>query len=208
MTGPRLDHDANWVEVDLLAEPRAWAAATVASRWATQQAGADRDRIQAGTSSIARIVGSLDATALDAALLLYPVADEPVVIVVGLRSFAAAPELTLERLGDELCVPEQLLETPRDRSVVETPAGPAVRLVQRYHEPFSTGVVEVRDHVSYGWLVSGSGAETIVVTVSTVFVDLVAAGSWIIAVDELARSLTGCGRRPSTTRAGWAGHGT
>ena len=110
--------------------------------------------------------------------------------MVGLRTFPASPGLTLDALGEELCVPEDMLERPRQRSVIETPAGTAVRLVQRYGEPLSPDAAEIRDHVAYGWLVSGNDHEKVVVTVSTVFVDLVAAGKWITAVDEFARCLT------------------
>lgn len=188
MTGLRLGHDAHWVEVDLPAEPEAWARTTVRDRWAACRRAADPERAAAVTASVARIVGSLDAAAVEAALLLYPAVDEPVVTVAGLRTFDAAPGLTLDKLGDELCVPAEMLETPRARSVVETPAGPAVRLVQRYREPLSPGVEEIREHVAYGWLVA-EGSDTIVVTLSTVFVDLVAAGTWVTVVDELARSL-------------------
>jgi len=53
-------------------------------------------------------------------------------------------------------------------------------------EPLSPGVEEIREHVAYGWLVSASNHEKVVVTVSAVFVDLVAAGKWITAVDGLA----------------------
>ncbi len=190
MSGVRLDHDMQWVEVDLSADPQAWATTTVGRRWAAQRLDDDPVRAEAITASIARIVTSLDVADLEAALLLYPAADQPVLTVVGLRTFPAPPGLTLDALGEELCVPEEMLELPRDHSVIETPAGPAVRLVQRYREPLSPGVEEIREHVAYGWLVSGSDHANAVITLSTVFVDLVAAGKWIIAVDELARSLT------------------
>lgn len=190
MIGLRLDPDSQWVQVDLAAQPREWAAETVSRRWAEQRLEPDLHRAEVMTASVARIVGALDQDALDAALLLYPAADKPVVTVVGLRTFPAPPGLTLDALGEELCVPEEMLERPRQRSVVETPAGTAVRLAQRYGEPLSPDAAEIRDHVAYSWLVSGSDHENAVVTVSTLFVDLVAAGKWITAVDELARSLT------------------
>jgi len=188
MTGLRLDPDGHWVQVDLAAQPGAWAADTVNRRWTEQRLEPDPHRAEVITASVARIVGALDD--LDAAFLLYPAADKPVVTVVGLRTFPASPGLTLDALGEELCVPEDMLERPRQRSVIETPAGTAVRLVQRYGEPLSPDAAEIRDHVAYGWLVSGNDHEKVVVTVSTVFVDLVAAGKWITAVDELARCLT------------------
>ncbi|MGH3773332.1 MAG: hypothetical protein ACRDRW_18375 [Pseudonocardiaceae bacterium] len=180
MTGPQLDPDGPWVQVDLAAQPREWAAGTVSRRWAAQRLDPDQHRAEVITGGIARIVGALDTAALDEALLLYPAADEPVVAVVGLRSFPAPPGFTLEALGEELCVPEEMLERPRQCSVVKTPTGPAVRLVQRYREPISPEAAEIRDHVAYGWLV----AQTTVVVASTAFVDLVAAGTWITAVDE------------------------
>ncbi len=180
----RLDPDGPWVQVDLAAQPQEWAADTVSRRWAAQRLDPDSRRAEVIAGSVARIVGALDTTALDGALLLYPAADEPVVTVVGQRSFPAPPELTLEALGEELCVPEEVLERPRQRSVVKTLAGPAVRLVQRYREPLSADVAEIRDHVAYSWLVADH-AQTTVVVASTAFIDLVAAGTWTTAVDEL-----------------------
>lgn len=190
MTGVRLGPDGDWVDVDPGAARRAWAATTVSRRWAAARLDDDPARAEAITAGLARIVANLHTTALDKAWLLYPAADQPVVTVAGLRTFLAAPGLTLDALGDELTVPEQLLETPPDRSVIETPTGPAVRLVQRYRHPQSAGVDEIRQHIAYGWLAPRSDHHTIVVTLSTVFIDLVAAGTWITAVDELARSLT------------------
>ena len=190
MTGLRLDPDGHWVQVDLATQPRAWAADTVSRRWMEQRLDPDLHRAEVITASVTRIIGALDTADLDAALLLYPTADKPVVTVVGLRTFPAPPELTLNVLGEELCVPEEMLERPRQQSVIETPAGTAVRLVQRYREPLSPGVEEIHEHVAYGCLVAGSDHENVVVTVSTVFVDLVAAGKWITAVDELAQCLT------------------
>ena len=189
MTGLRLDPDSRWVQVDLTAQPPEWAADTVSQRWAAQRLDPDPHRAETLTASLTRIVGALDTADLDAALLLYPTADKPVVTVVGLRTFPAPPGLTLEALGEELSVPEEMLERPRQRSIIGTPAGSAVRLVQRYGEPLSPDAVEIRDHVAYGWLVADRD-RTRVVIASTAFVDLVAAGKWITAVDELARCLT------------------
>ncbi len=186
----RLDHDAHWVEVDLRAEPQAWAAATVSRRWTAQRLHDDPERAEVITTSIARIITSLDAAELAAALLLHPAADQPVETVVGLRSFPAPPGLTLHALGEELCMPEEMLEIPRDRSILQTPAGPAVRLVQRYREPLSPGVEEIREHLAYGWLVPGNEHENTVITLSTVFIDLVTASTSTNAVDKLAQSLT------------------
>ena len=180
----RIDPDGPWVQVDLAAQLRERAADTVSRRWAAQRLDPDPRRVEVITASVARIVGALDTAALDVALLLYPAADEPVATVVGQRSFPAPPGFTLEALSEELCVPEEVLERPRQRSVVKTLAGPAVRLVQHYREPLSADVAEIRDHVAYGWLVADLRQTTVVVA-STAFVDLVAAGAWITAADEL-----------------------
>jgi hypothetical protein len=183
VTGLRLGPDSPWVQVDLAAPPREWAADTVSRRWAAQRLDPDPHRAEVITASLARIVAAFHTAALDEALLLYPAADEPVVTVVGQRSFPASPGLTLEALGEELGVPEEMLEHPRQQSIVETPTGPAVRLVQRYREPLSPDVAEIREHVAYGWLATDH-AQTMVLLASTTFVDLVAAGSWIAAIDE------------------------
>ncbi|MGH3886010.1 MAG: hypothetical protein ACRDSZ_05450 [Pseudonocardiaceae bacterium] len=189
MTSLRLDPDGHWVQVDLAAQPGVWAADTVSRRWTEQRLEPDPDRAEVITASVARIVGTLDTADLDVALLLYPAADQPVVTVVGLRTFPAPLGLTLDVLAEELCVPEEMLERPRQRSIVETPAGTAVRLVQRYGEPLTPDTAEIRDHVAYGWLVADRDQITVVIA-STTFVDLVAAGTWITAIDELARSVT------------------
>jgi hypothetical protein len=187
--GFRFDLNSRWVQVDLTAQPRAWAADTVSQRWVAQRLDPDPHRAETITASVARIVGTLDTAVLDAALLLYPVADQPVVTVVGLRTFPAPPGLTLDVLAEELCVPEEMLERPRQRSIVETPTGRAVRLVQRYREPLSPDVAEIRDHVAYGWLIADPTQNTVVIA-STAFVDLVAAGTWLTEIDALARSVT------------------
>ena len=63
-------------------------------------------------------------------------------------------------------------------------------MVQRYREPLSPGVEEIREHLAYGWLVPGNEHENTVITLSTVFVDLVTASTSTNAVDKLAQSLT------------------
>lgn len=185
MIGLPPDPDGPWVQVDLTAQPQEWAAATVSRRWAVQRLDPDPHRAEVITASMTRIVGALDQAALDAALLLYPSADRPVVTVLGQRSFPAPPGLTLEALGEELSVPAKLLERPRRRSVVETGSGSAVRLVQRYREPLSPDAAEIRDHVAYGWVVADHAQNTTVAVASTTLIDLVAAGTWIAAIDEL-----------------------
>ncbi|MGH8922535.1 MAG: hypothetical protein ACRD0H_30065, partial [Actinomycetes bacterium] len=154
MTALRLAPDSPWVQIDLAAPAPERAAKTVNRRWAAQGLQPDPHRAEVITGSVTRIVGALEAADVDEALLLYPAADEPVVTVVGLRALPAPPGLTLQALGDELSMPAEMLERPRKRSVIETPSGPAVRLVQRYREPLSTEVAEIRDHVAYGWLVA------------------------------------------------------
>jgi hypothetical protein len=181
----RLHPGSQWIEVDLSAPLQAWVVQTVNDRWAAQHLDPNPERAEVIAGSIARIVGTLDTAAVEGVLLLYPAANKPVVTVVGLRVFPAPSGLRLDGLEEELCVPDEMLERPRHRSIVETPAGKAVRLVQRYREPLSPGVEEIRDHVAYGWLVADRA-----VFVSTTFIDLVDAGIWINAVDELARSAT------------------
>ncbi len=189
MTGLRLHPDTRWVQVDLAAPPRDWAADTVRARWAAQRLDPDPRRAEVITAGVARVVASLDLAGLGAALLFYPAANQPVVTVVCLRAFSARPEFTLDALGAELSMPEEVLERPCQRSVVETPAGPAMRLVQRYREPLDAGVDEIREHIAYGWLVADHDHTTVEIA-STTFVDLVAAGVWITAIDTLARSAT------------------
>ncbi len=191
MIGLRLGSDSPWVQVDLGAPSAEWATDTVSRRWAAQRLDPHPQRAEVITASIARIVEALSAADLDVALLLYPAANEPVVTVVGLRALPAPPGCTLDALGEQLCVPEEMLERPRQRSIIETPSGPAVRMVQRYREPLSPEVAEIREHILYGWLPTGDArngdARNTVVLASTAFLDLVAAGNWAIAVDEMAR---------------------
>ena len=183
----QLDYDDQWVQVDLDADPEPWARALVGLRWAEEDLDPDPVRADAIVAGIAHILGGLENLNAGMAFLLYPAANDPVVTVVGVHAFDREPGETLDEVAQDLRFPDEMLEAPVEQSAVETASGPALRLIQRYREPLSPGVEQVREHVIYAWLLPDDDS---VVTVSTTFVDLVAAGIWRDALDELALSLT------------------
>jgi hypothetical protein len=182
----RLDYDDQWVEVDLGADPASWAREVVEQRWADEGLAADPAGIEVMVAAVSQVVSGLSELNAGMAFLLYPAADGPLVTVVTVRAFDMEPDLSPDGLAAELSFPEQMLEQPIDRSTVDTASGPALRLVQRYREPVSPGVEQVREHIVFAWLFT---PEETVVTLSTTFVDLAVAQIWQPAVDELAQSL-------------------
>ena len=182
----RLDYDDQWVEVDLDADPATWARELVEQRWAEEGLPADPGGVDVMVSAVSQLVGGLRDVNAGMAFLLYPAADGPLVTVVTVRAFDLEPGLTVDGLVAELSFPEQMLEEPTRRSTVDTASGRALRLVQRYREPVSPGVEQVREHIVFAWLFE---PEEAVVTLSTTFVDLAAADTWQPVVEELARSL-------------------
>jgi hypothetical protein len=191
MTSVNVTYNGLWVEADLDADPLSWAQVTVAQRWAEEDLPPDPE--------LAGLIAENMADVIEVALgqdhppfmlfLLYPMVNAPYLAAVAVRTEAAQEQdVTLDQLADDIRLPEQMLDKPAEAGIVATPAGPALRLVQRYLAPIEPGIEQVQEAIAYAWIINdGEGPH--VVTVSTSFTDLVDAGEWRPAIDALAQSL-------------------
>lgn len=190
MTDININYNGFWVEVGPDTDSLTWARTTVAERWADEDRPPDPQAAEAIAENMAGIIDT--AFALDSPpsmlFLLYPMADIPVLAAVAVRTAPCGGKVSLDRLAEDLRLPDSMLEQPIDQSIVATPAGPAMRLVQRFRASGEPGIEQVQEFIAYAWIID-DGEDTYCVTVSTSFTDLVNAGEWLPAVDELARSL-------------------
>lgn len=122
------------------------------------------------------------------AFLLYPNADQPIITVVAVRIETVDEPITMDEVADVLRMPAEMLEQPADEQVLMTSAGPALRLVQRYLAAVEPGIEAVNEGHAYAWVLD-DGEGPVVITLSTCFEDLVAAGQWQPCLDALAHSL-------------------
>lgn len=191
MTTVRLEYDGLWAEADLDADPAVWARALVLRRWQEEGLPPDRARAEILAEGLAPVLSGLAAEDPPPMLvmLLYPQADEAVVAVATVRYQELDTSLGLQEVAEEVRLPVEMLEIPADEQLLDTPSGPALRLVQRHLSPVEPGVEKVQEHVAYLWVFDDGDGGTVVVSLSSAFEDLVAAGDWRSTLDELARGL-------------------
>jgi hypothetical protein len=84
-------------------------------------------------------------------------------------------------------VPAEMLEQPAVVETVETRSGSALHVIQRYREPVDAEVEQVQEHEAYAWILDVYGP--MLVTLSTSYVDLVAAAEWRPELNRLASTL-------------------
>ncbi|NLT57233.1 MAG: hypothetical protein GXX79_22260 [Actinomycetales bacterium] len=201
MTTVRLRYDDLWAEVDLDADPTTWARELVRCRWLDEETPPDDDLAERAVTGLAAVVGALRSQEPPPlmGLLLLPRINEPLVTVVAVRCEPVDEPVTLAEVAEVLRLPAEMLEIPAEEDVVDTAAGPALRLLQRFRTPVDPDVEQVQENLAYAWslddveILDDEGdlaCGPVVVTVSTSFEDLVDAGQWRATVDDLARSLT------------------
>lgn len=189
MTDLNINYNGLWVEADPDADPLNWARTTVAQRWTEEGLPADPELTSAVAENMADIIGT--AFEQDPAplmlFLLYPMANVSVLAAVAVRT-EPCDQISLEQLADEIRLPDPMLEQPVDQGTVDTPAGPALRLIQRYRAPIEPGIEQVQELIAHAWIIhDGDGPR--LVTIAASFTDLVNAVEWRPAIDELAQSL-------------------
>lgn len=191
MTTLRLEYDGLWAEADLDADPMPWARSLVLNRWQEEGLPPDEARAEELAEALAKVLivlGSEDPPPV-LVMLLYPQADEAVVTVVTLRYQELRSAVSLEDVAEELRLPVEMLEQPAEEELLETPSGPALRIVQRHLSPVEPEVEQVQEHVAYLWVFDDGEGASVVVSLSSAFEDLVESGDWRPALDELARGL-------------------
>lgn len=192
MTQVDLSFDpAYWLEVDLEAEPAAWVHGAVRQRWQAGGVAPRPDLLDAVAHAVTMVVTSIreEDPPPFMAFLLHPAPDDGPLAAVALRTEGLDAPIGLDELAAELRLPDDLLSAPAEERVLDSMAGPVVRLVQRFVAPGSEAEGMVTETVSYAWLLDDEG-HPVVLTLSTAFEDLDDAARWRNAVDELALSVT------------------
>jgi hypothetical protein len=182
-----------WVEVDLERAPRTWVPGVVRERWAEAGVPADPELLDAVVHAVVMVVESLneEEPAPFMAFLLHPDPDDGPLAVVTLRTESLPEPQTLEEVAAQLRMPDELLELPTEERLLDSPAGPVRRIVQRFVTMDDPDVEEATatDAIAYAWVLEDDG-HPVVVTVSTAFEDHDEARRWLPQLDELALSLT------------------
>lgn len=182
-----------WVEVDLERAPRTWVPGVVRERWAEAGVPADPELLDAVVHAVVMVVESLgeEEPAPFMAFLLHPDPDDGPLAVVTLRTESLPEPQTLEEVAAQLRMPDELLELPTEERLLDSPAGPVRRILQRFVTMDDPDVEEATatDAIAYAWVLEDDG-HPVVVTVSTAFEDHDEARRWLPQLDELALSLT------------------
>ena len=178
-----LDYDDRWVVVDL-DHVDEWASAAARERWSGGQP--EPGQVEVLSAGLAHVGDSLAESEAAMAFLLVPEPAAGIVAAVAVRAFPAEGMSLDDVTGEVLAPPEAQLGEP-DVSRVATPAGEALRVVQRYAEPVDPRTERVVEQVLYAWVLGG---HDLVVTATTAFGDPGVAEQWRPAVDELARTFT------------------
>lgn len=192
MTQVDLSFDpAYWLEVDLEAEPATWVPAAVRERWQAGGLPPQPDLLDAVVHAVTMVVTTIreEDPPPFMAFLLHPAPDDGPLAAVALRTEGLEEPIDLDQLAAEMRLPEEMLTLPAEERVLDSVAGPVVRMVQRFASPDSPGVETVTETIAYAWMLDDDG-HPVVLTLSTAFEDLDDAVRWRNALDELALSVT------------------
>jgi hypothetical protein len=184
-----VEHTRAWMVADLDAEPLEAARVLVRTQAEEENLQLEPERVE---ELAAVMVPALELARSEdpppvLVLFLCPRADQPIITSVKIRAEALEEPATLEELADELRLPAEMLEQPATEEVIDTRGGPALHLIQRYREPVDAAVEQVQEHEAFLWVVDDDGP--LLLTLSTSYVDLVAAGDWRPELVALASSL-------------------
>jgi hypothetical protein len=190
MTSLFVDPADLWVVADLEVDPGRYALDLVRSRAEEADICLERTRETLITEVI---VSSLESSRAEdpppvMLLFLYPVPDHPIVTSVSIRAESLTESMTLDEFADDLRLPVEMLEASAVVEAIETRSGQALHMIQRYREPVSPGEEQILENETYAWVLEDYDGPMLV-TLSTSYVDLVAAGRWRPELTALASSL-------------------
>jgi hypothetical protein len=180
-------HDPRWHEMPMAGDVDAWA--DQASRAAWDVSG--REPSEAALRTFGEHLASLcEWTRTIGIPLAFVFTPEPwagPTTVVMLLVETLPGDGTRDELATLFAVPEAALAEPQEVDDLDTDAGPAVRVRQRRVTVDDEGRRVVTEHLQYAWPDRAQGVAMVAVTS---FGDLVAAGRWAGAIDDLARGMT------------------
>jgi hypothetical protein len=193
-----VDHDENWITVDLKGDLGDWARRT-ASGIMSRVPGRPRRRIEKHMVSVLEGAGAIARRAQGAsiAMLLAPDVNDKIKAVVRFCPVDLAGKDEDEAWAE--LVSALSTDEPPDVTEIATGAGPCRRIRQRYAAGEQGPERPVGEHVNYVWLLPRWGAAVIM---TTAFDDLLEAGRWRAALDKLAG---GVGLEPGTEASNGSG---
>jgi hypothetical protein len=180
-------HDPRWHELPLEGDPQGWADAAARTAWdvsGRQPSEAQLRSFGGGLASLCELVRTAEP-ALAFVFTPEPWAGPTTVVVL-----TAAPMPSSGSRADVLALlelPGEELAEPQDVDELDTDAGPAVRVRKRVVQVDGTGRRAVLEQLLYAW---PDPVQGLVLVFSTSFPDLVEAGRWAGAVDDLARGMS------------------
>lgn len=185
-----VDHDENWITVDLHGDLGDWARRT-ARDILSRMPGHHSRRMEKHMVSVLEGAGTIARKPQNAsiALLLVPDVNDKVKAVVRFCPVGLAGRDEDEAWAE--LVSALSTDEPPDVTEIPTEAGPCRRIRQRY----AAGEGPERpvgQHLNYVWILPRWGAA---VVMTTAFDDLMEAGRWQPALDKLA---AGVGLEPET----------
>lgn len=186
-----VDFGDDWVRLELGPDKSAWASSQAAATLGAGASARDVKRYAESLTGAAELAGRAgDAWS---AFLLSPAPERSLVTVVRF----VLVELESGQASDlvELLAPAQAPHAePPEVTPVDTPAGLASRVVMRLVD-VEDPRRQVTEYVSYGWTFAGRRWALVA---TTAFTDLVAAGRWRSACDELAAGVAIAAETPAT----------
>ena len=195
-----VDHDANWIEVDLDGDLGDWAR-RAARDIMSRMPGHHGRRTEKHMVSVLEEAGTVArrSPGTSMALLLAPDVNDTIKALVQFCPVDLADRDEDDAWAELLSA----LSTDDSADVTEiaTGAGPCRRIRQRYAAGERGPERPVGEHINYVWMLPRWGAA---VVMTTAFEDLLEAGRWRSALDTLA---AGVGLEPETGSAhqAWPG---
>ncbi len=177
-----VDHDENWITVDLKGDLGDWSRRT-ARDIMSRMPGRLRRRVEKHMLSVLEGAGAIARRDQGAsiAMLLAPDVNDKIKAVVRFCPVDLAGRDEDEAWAE--LVSALSTDEPPDVTEIATGAGPCRRILQRYAAGEQGPERPVGEHVNYVWILPSWGAAVIM---TTAFDDLLEAGRWRPALDKLA----------------------
>jgi hypothetical protein len=183
-----VDHDANWIDVDLRGDLGDWARRT-ARDILSRMPGHHNRRAEKHMASVLEGAGAIARKPQDASIVLLLAPD----VHGKLKALVRFCPVDLAGQGEDEAWTELLralsTDDAPDVTEIPTPAGPC-RRIRALYAAGEGPERPVGEHVNYLWMLPRWGAAVIM---SATFEDLLEAGRWRPALDKLA---TGVGLEP------------
>lgn len=181
--GFRFHPDGHWIEIDLAADPEVWGRATARQKWHESGRASDWFHEQLLVDAYTELARAARRWPPVFAYVLSPEPGEMPAGVVRILVGDVPSGFDRAAMIEEVCSSPDVAVEPAQVDEVETRAGTAVRVRERYHA--DDALRTVYEDTTYAWLVPEEHA---LLVASITFVDLTKAVKAAPLVESLARS--------------------